>query len=77
MVPDTSEIEDEYSRNIFQLYMNGTFVHSEQIPQVQDGVSYNIYPKFGGPQSFYSLEVYSMYSCNCGGTIDFIFTKVQ
>lgn len=76
-IPDTSEAAEESARNIFQLYMNGTFAHSEQIPQVQEGVSYNIYPKFGGPQSFYSLEVYSMYSCNCGGTIDFIFTKVQ
>lgn len=76
-IPDTSEAAEESERNIFQLYMNGTFAHSEQIPQVQEGVSYNIYPKFGGPQNFYSLEVYPMYYCNCGGSIDFIFTKVQ
>ena len=76
-VPDTSELEDEYYRNIFQLYIGGTKAYSEQIPQVSQGFAYNIYPKKGFSGNVYSLEIYQMYSCQCSGTVDFIFTKTQ
>lgn len=76
-IPDTSELEDEYYRNIFQLYISGTKAYAEQIPQVSHGFCYNIYPKKGFSESLYSLEIYPMYTCQCGGTIDFIFTKTQ
>ena len=35
------------------------------------------YPKRGLPELYYSLEVAPMYACNCGGSVDLIFTKVS
>lgn len=76
-VADTSQEEDDNNKNIFVMNLNGYEVCREQIPAVNAGIAYNIYPHKGINNYFSSIDVMSMYSCSCGGTIDLIFTKTD
>lgn len=76
-VPDTSNSEYEYDRNIFKLSLGGTYVCQEQIPAISQQTAFNIYPKFGLMYStLSSIQIDSMYSCSCGGTVILIFEKI-
>lgn len=76
-VADTSQEEDDNIKNIFVMNLNGYEVCREQIPAVNAGIAYNIYPHKGINNYFSSIDVMPMYSCSCGGTIDLIFTKTD
>ena len=76
-LPDTSSAEDEIQKNVFRLRTNDDTVCEEQLPAIPANRPYYIYPKRGLPELYYSLEVAPMYACNCGGSIDLIFTKVS
>lgn len=76
-LPDTSSAEDEILKNVFRLRTNDDTVCEEQLPAIPANRPYYIYPKRGLPELYYSLEVAPMYACNCGGSVDLIFTKVS
>ena len=76
-LPDTSSAEDEIQKNVFRLRTNDETVCEEQLPAIPANRSYYIYPKRGLPELYYSLEVAPLYACNCGGSVDLIFTKVN
>ena len=76
-LPDTSSAEDEIQKNVFRLRTNDDTVCEEQLPAIPANSPYYIYPKRGLPELCYSLEVAPMYACNCGGSVDLIFTKVS
>ena len=76
-LPDTSSAEDEIQKNVFRLRTNDDTVCEEQLPAIPANRPYYIYPKRGLPELYYSLEVAPMYACNCGGSVDLIFTKVS
>ena len=76
-LPDTSSAEDEIQKNVFRLRTNDDTVWEEYLPAIPANRSYYIYPKRGFPELYYSLEVAPMYACNCGGSVDLIFTKVN
>ena len=76
-IPDTSEAEDEFCKNIFTMNFDGIPVCSELIPALTANVAYNIYPKRGIGSSLNYMEIPPMYACPCGGTIDLIFTKTK
>ena len=76
-LPDTSSAEDEIQKNVFRLRTNDDTVWEEQLPAIPANRPYYIYPKRGLPELYYSLEVAPMYACNCGGSVDLIFTKVS
>ncbi len=76
-LPDTSSAEDEIQKNVFRLRTNDDTVWEEQLPAIPANSPYYIYPKRGLPELYYSLEVAPMYACNCGGSVDLIFTKVS
>ena len=76
-LPDTSSAEDEIQKNVFRLRTNDDTVCEEQHPAIPANRPYYIYPKRGLPELYYSLEIAPMYACNCGGSIDLIFTKVS
>jgi len=75
-VPDTSEAEDEYSKNIFRMYFDGNSVCEEQIPATVKGIACNIFPRRGFGTSISNIEIQPMYACQYGGTIDLLFTKI-
>lgn len=76
-VADTSQEEDDNNKNIFVMNLNGYEICREQIPALNAGMAYNIYPHKGINNYFSSIDVMPMYSCSCGGTIDLIFTKTD
>ena len=76
-IPDTSEAEDEFYKNIFTINFDGFPVCNELIPALTANVAYNIYPKCGIGSSLNYMEIPPMYACPCGGTIDLIFTKTK
>ena len=76
-LPDTSSAEDEIQKNVFRLRTNDDTVCEEQLPAIPANIPYYIYPKRGFPELYYSLEIAPMYACNCGGSVDLIFTKVS
>lgn len=76
-VADTSQEEDYNNKNIFVMNLNGYEICREQIPSLNAGMAYNIYPPKGISDYFSSIDVMSMYACSCGGTIDLIFTKTD
>ena len=76
-LPDTSSAEDEIQKNVFRLRTNDDTVCEEQLPAIPANRPYYIYPKRGLPELYYSLEIAPMYACNCGGSVDLIFTKVS
>lgn len=76
-LPDTSTAENEIQKNVFRLRTNDDTVCEEQLPAIPANRPYYIYPKRGLPELYYSLEVAPMYACNCGGSVDLIFTKVS
>ena len=76
-IADTSNVEDEYMKNVFRISLGGGYICEEQIPAVATNTPYNIYPKNGAVSGFSYVEVPSMYACPCGGSIDLIFTKVN
>ena len=76
-LPDTSSAEDEIQKNVFCLRTNDDTVCEEQLPAIPANRPYYIYPKRGFPELYYSLEIAPMYACNCGGSVDLIFTKVS
>ena len=76
-LPDTSSAEDEIQKNVFRLRTNDDTVWEEQLPAIPANRPYYIYPKRGLPELYYSLEVAPLYACNCGGSVDLIFTKVS
>ena len=76
-LPDTSSAEDEILKNVFRLRTNDDTVCEEQLPAIPANRPYYIYPKRGLPELYYSLEIAPLYACNCGGSVDLIFTKVS
>lgn len=76
-IADTSNVEDEYMKNVFRISLGSGYICEEQIPAVAANTPYNIYPKKGAVSGFSYVEVPSMYACPCGGSIDLIFTKVN
>lgn len=76
-LPDTSSAEDEIQKNVFRLRTNDDTVCEEQLSAIPANRPYYIYPKRGLPELYYSLEIAPMYACNCGGSVDLIFTKVS
>lgn len=76
-VSDTSNAEDEYSKNIFKLNFGGSYVCEAQIPALNAKQRFNIFIEKSLPEYFYNLEISAMYACNTGGTIDLIFTKID
>lgn len=76
-LPDTSSAEEEIQKNVFRLRTNDDTVCEEQLPAIPANRPYYIYPKRGLPELYYSLEIAPMYACNCGGSVDLIFTKVS
>ena len=76
-LPDTSSAEDESQKNVFRLSADNYTVLEEQLPAIPADRAYYIYPKCGLPELYYSMEIAAMYACNCGGSVDLIFTKVS
>lgn len=54
-VADTSQEEDDNNKNIFVMNLNGYEVCREQIPAVNAGIAYNIYPHKGINNYFSSI----------------------
>ena len=74
-VPDTSG-EDEYSRNVFEVYDSGSYyVAKEHLPAIPAKAPYIIKPQYGLNKSYSSLSLNSMYRLSFGGTVTFYLQK--